>query len=154
MRDGPSRLISTAESSGESNETAAAEWITMSHEAKAARSMSFSPSPSRVTSPATVVIRPAIAVSKSAPYSARRRSKASFLRISLRARSAAVVRLPSRISSTRWQSGTLRSSRSTSAVPTNPVLPVMAIFFPESDAAITVDSSSRFVYQLVETSSV
>ncbi len=30
MRDGPSRLISTAESSGESNDTAAAEWMTMS----------------------------------------------------------------------------------------------------------------------------
>ena len=33
MRDGPSRLISTAESSGESNDTAAAEWMTMSHDA-------------------------------------------------------------------------------------------------------------------------
>ena len=60
------------------------------------------------------------------------------------------MRLPSRISSTSSQSGTLRSSRSTSAVPTNPVTPVMAIRFPESDAAITVDSSSTFVYQLVE----
>ena len=69
MRDGPSRLISTAESSGESNETAAAEWMMMSHEAKVARSMSFRPSPSRVTSPATVVIRPATTVSKSAPCS-------------------------------------------------------------------------------------
>ena len=32
MRVGPSRLISTAESSGESNDTAAAEWMTMSHD--------------------------------------------------------------------------------------------------------------------------
>ena len=101
MRDGPSRLISTAESSGESNDTAAAEWMMVSHDAQTARSSSFRPSPSRVTSPETVVIRPATAVSKSAPCSARRRSNASFLRISLRARSAALVRLPSRINSTR-----------------------------------------------------
>ena len=40
MRVGPSRLISTAESSGESNDTAAAEWITTSHEASTARSAS------------------------------------------------------------------------------------------------------------------
>ena len=57
MRDGPSRLISTAESSGESNDTAAAEWMMVSHDAQTARSSSFRPSPSRVTSPETVVIR-------------------------------------------------------------------------------------------------
>ena len=45
MRVGPSRLISTAESSGESNDTAAAEWITTSHEASTARSASFEPEP-------------------------------------------------------------------------------------------------------------
>ena len=57
IRDGPSRLISTAESSGESNDTAAAEWITVSQLAKIARSASFRPRPSRVTSPAIVVTR-------------------------------------------------------------------------------------------------
>ena len=36
MRVGPSRLISTAESSGESKATAAAEWMTMSQLAKIA----------------------------------------------------------------------------------------------------------------------
>ena len=33
MRVGPRRLISTAESRGESNDTVAAEWMTTSHEA-------------------------------------------------------------------------------------------------------------------------
>ena len=37
MRVGPSRLTSTAPSSGESNDTVAAEWMTMSQEASAAR---------------------------------------------------------------------------------------------------------------------
>ena len=52
MRDGPSRLTSTALSSGESNATVAAEWMTMSHEASTARSASSSPRPSVPTSPA------------------------------------------------------------------------------------------------------
>ena len=152
MRDGPSRLISTAESSGESNDTAAAEWITVSQLAKIARSVSLSPRPSRVTSPAIVVTRPATVV-KSTPCSvhcARSRSNASFLKISRSVRRAALVRWPSRTSNTSSQSGTDRSSRSTSAVPTNPVAPVMAIRFPASDSAITVDLSSTIVYQLVE----
>ena len=55
---------------------------------------------------------------------------------------AAVVRLPSRTSSTSWQSGTLRSSRSTKAVPTKPVDPVMAIRLPASASAITGYRSS------------
>ena len=57
----------------------------------------------------------------------RRRSNASFLKISRRTRSVASWRLLGRTSSTSSHSGTARSSRSTSAVPTNPVLPVMAM---------------------------
>ena len=57
MRVGPSRFTSTAESSGESNETAAAEWITMSHVASTARCSADNPSPSVLTSPLIVVMR-------------------------------------------------------------------------------------------------
>ena len=57
MRVGPSRLISTAESSGESNDTVAAEWMTMSQLARTSRSASARPRPSVPTSPATVVMR-------------------------------------------------------------------------------------------------
>ena len=137
MRVGPSRLISTAESSGESNDTAAAEWMTTSHDASTARSSSDSPRPSVPTSPAIVVIRSAVMSSNPAPCSARRRSKASFFSSSRCTRLAAGERLPSRTSSTSSQSGTERSRRSTSAVPTNPVDPVMAIRFPASASAIT-----------------
>ncbi len=90
MRDGPSRLISTAESSGESKATVAAEWITTSQLASVARSSAERPSPSRSTSPLIVVIRRAVISSNAfgPPSSALSRSKASFLRISLRTRSA------------------------------------------------------------------
>ena len=59
MRVGPIRLISTAESRGESKLTAAAEWMTTSTLQKVARSASLSPSPSRLTSPLTVLINSA-----------------------------------------------------------------------------------------------
>ena len=96
MRVGPSRLISTAESSGESNDTAAAEWMTTSQVARTARSPSDSPRPSVPTSPAIVVIRSAVMSSNPAPCSARRRSKASFFSSSRCTRLAAGERLPSR----------------------------------------------------------
>ena len=105
------------------------------------------------TSPVTVVIRAAITVVEvGSVLGSRRRSKASFLRISLRARSAALVRLPSRINSTRSTVGHAAQQALDQRGTDESGLPVMAIFFPESDAAITVDSSSRFVYQLVEKS--
>ena len=137
IRTGPSRLISTAESSGLSKLTAAAEWMTMSQEAKTARSASLRPRPSVLTSPPTAVTRRSTIASNSAfPRSARRRSKALFLKISRRARSVASWRLEGRISRTSSQPGTARSRRSTRAVPTKPVLPVMAIRFPSRFWAI------------------
>ena len=57
MRVGPRRLTSTAGSSGLSKLTVAAEWMTMSHEASAARPASSRPRPSRPTSPATTCTR-------------------------------------------------------------------------------------------------
>ena len=57
MRVGPSRLISTAVSSGESNDTVAAEWMTTSHDASTCWSSGDRPRPSRPTSPRIVVIR-------------------------------------------------------------------------------------------------
>ena len=58
---GPSRLISTARSSGESNDTVAAEWMTTSAVAKIARSCVGQAEPvARLTSPATVTIRRAV----------------------------------------------------------------------------------------------
>jgi len=142
MRTGPSRLISTAELSGESNDTAAAEWMTVLQLAKIARSVSFRSRPSRLTSPAMVVIRRSVisanvSVASGAPWDSRSRSKALFFRISFCVRLAAGVRLPSRTSRTSSQSGTERSMRSTSAVPTKPVDPVMAIRLPARDSAIT-----------------
>src|SRR3954471_19094650 len=85
MRVGPSRLISIADVSGESNETVAAEWMTMSAVAKIARSPSLRPSPSVPTSPAMVVIRRSVIAANDSPsgsaaWSARSRSKASFLK--------------------------------------------------------------------------
>ena len=58
IRVGPSRLISTALSRGESNATAAAEWITMSQPVNVARSASLRPRPSVLTSPATATHAP------------------------------------------------------------------------------------------------
>ena len=58
-RDGPSRLTSTAASSGESKATLAAEWTTTSQAARASRPASSRPSPSRATSPATAPRRAA-----------------------------------------------------------------------------------------------
>ena len=147
MRVGPRRFTSTAESSGESNETAAAEWITMSHVASTARCSADNPSPSVLTSPLIVLMRRSVisANALAPPNCSFSRSKASFFRISRRTRSGAGVRLPSRTSRTSSQSGMPRSRRSTSAVPTNPVDPVMAIRLPESASAITsvMSTSSR-----------
>src|SRR5690606_20184652 len=75
-----------------------------------------------------------------------------FLASSCCVRWAAVVRRPWRTSRISSQPGTLRSSRSTSAVPTNPVAPVMAIRFPASASAITALCSSMSLYQMVERS--
>ena len=151
MRDGPSRLISTAESSGESNDTAAAEWMMMSHDAQMARSASFRPRPSRVTSPATVVIRPATAVSKSAPCICAQPVEGVVLEDLLAgplggggALAVADQQHEFAVGHAAQQSLDERGADEPGA------MPVMAIRFPDSDAAITVDSSSTFVYQLVE----
>ena len=125
MRVGPSRLISIADVNGESNDTVAAEWMTMSAVANVARSASFSPSPSVPTSPAMVVMRRSVIAWNDSPSGspacrARNRSKASFLSSSFWVRVAAGVRLPWRTSRISSQSGTQRSRRSTSAVPDEP----------------------------------
>ena len=147
MRVGPSRLISTARSSGESNDTVAAEWMTTSAVAHSARCSSLKPSPSELTSPATVWIRRAVMSANvsdapSAACCSRRRSNASFFNSSFSTRFGAGVRRPSRTRRINSQSGTLRRSRSTSAVPTNPVDPVMAMRLPASDSAITMNMST------------
>ena len=135
--DGPSRFTATAASSGESKETAAAEWMTTSTSARAARSASSRPSPSTETSPPSGRRRRAIVVSKPSPHSRRRRSKASLRRMSRRTRSAAPARRPGRTSGSTSQSGTQRRIRSTRAVPRNPVAPVTAIRRPANASAIT-----------------
>ena len=56
--------------------------------------------------------------------------------VSLDEIAAAVARLPPRTRSTNSQAGTQRSRRSTSAVPTNPVAPVMAMRVSASASAI------------------
>ena len=94
------------------------------------------PSPSVLTSPAITVTRRAIVSSKLSPSSSRRWSKASLRRISRCTRCAADVRRPLRTSRTREQSGTARSSRSTTAVPRNPVEPVTAMRRPASASRI------------------
>ena len=108
MRDGPSRLTSTAPSRGESKATVAAEWMTMSHDASTARSASLRPRPSVPTSPVMTWTRRATSSSTALapPSSARSRSKASLRRISRWTRWAAVERRPARTSSTTSQSGT------------------------------------------------
>ena len=155
MRVGPSRLTSTAVSSGESNDTAAAAWITTSHDANTARSSVDRPRPSVPTSPEIVVIRRSVSASNdsaapSARHSARRRSKASLRSSSRSTRRAAGERFPERTTSTSSQPGTHRSNRSTRAVPTKPVAPVMAMRLPASDSAITPAISSTSLYQMVD----
>ncbi len=66
-RDGPSRLTSTAESSGESKLTAAAEWMTRSHSDSSCSPSSSRPSPSVATSPATDDHPGATSASKRSP---------------------------------------------------------------------------------------
>ena len=136
-RDGPSRLTSTAASSGESKLTVAAEWMTTSHVARTARPSSSRPRPSTPTSPAMALSRRATISSNPSPSSRRSRSKASLRTISRRTRSAADCRRPGRTSSTTSQSGTDRSRRSTRAVPRNPVAPVTAMRLPASASVIT-----------------
>ena len=75
--------------------------------------------------------------SKPSPHSRRSRSKASLRRMSRRTRSAAPARRPGRTRGSTSQSGTQRRSRSTRAVPRNPVAPVTAIRRPASASAIT-----------------
>ena len=128
-REGPRRLISTAWVSGASKETVAAEWMTMSLAARAARPASSSPSPSCPTSPGTALTRRATSAAKPSPSSSRRRLKQSFLMISLARRAAASVRRPGRTSTVISASGMQRRMRSTRAVPKNPVAPVMKMRF-------------------------
>lgn len=94
MRIGPRRFTSTALSSGESNDTLAAEWMMVSHDANVAASSGDRPSPSVPTSPATIEIRSAMNESKSDPNRARSRSNALFFKISRRTRSGAGVLRP------------------------------------------------------------
>ena len=64
MRTGPSRLTSTALSSGESKLTVAAEWMKMSQLATARRPSSSRPRPSIETSPEIATTRRAVISSK------------------------------------------------------------------------------------------
>ena len=136
-RVGPSRFTSTAPSRGASKVTDAAAWMTMSQEPSNARPASSSASPSFATSPAIVWRRPAITSSKRSPSSPRSRSKQSLRRTSRRVRSAGPWCWPGRTTTTTSHSGTLRSNRSTSAVPRKPVAPVTAIRRPASSSGIT-----------------
>ena len=72
--------------------------------------------------------------------------EAVFFRISLVARCRGVARRPGRISRTRRLSGTLRSRRSTRAVPRNPVAPVMKNCRPARAPRTRV---TRSVYHMV-----
>ncbi len=101
------------------------------------RSSSLRPSPSLVTSPETTEMRCSQIVSNSSPHCDLRMSKASLRSISRSTRRWALLLRFGRTRSTSSQSGTPRRSRSTRAVPKNPVLPVMAIRLPERDSLIT-----------------
>ena len=130
-RDGPRRLTSTAASRGASKLTVAAEWTTVEQEDSSSRPSSSRPSPSKVTSPARGMTRRAASASNRSPSSLRRRSKQLFRRRSRSARSLAPLR-PGRTMTTTSVSGRHRSTRSVSAVPRNPVAPVIAIRRPAS----------------------
>ena len=140
MRVGPSRLTSTAPSSGESNATVAAEWMTMSHDASAARPASSRPRPSVPTSPA-IDLRPAGRSSRrslgSAELGAQPVEGVVLEDLALDPLRPTVERRPGRTSRTISQSGTDRSSRSTSAVPRKPVVPVTTMRLPARASAIT-----------------
>ena len=117
-RDGPSRLTSTAESSGRVEADRGGrvdDHVALGQQLQAvlveARGRRW---PRRRPRPIT---RDATSASNRSPCSWRSRSKQSFLRISWVARCSAVDRRPGRMSSTTRQSGTLRSMRSTRAVP-------------------------------------
>ena len=150
MRVGPSRLISTAESSGESNDTAAAEWMTMSHDGEhGAVGLGRGRARRVPTSPAIVVIRRAVHSSNAgAVLGAQAVEGVVLQQLALhppgRRRALAVADEQHELAV-----GHARSSRSTSAVPTNPVDPVMAMRLPASDSAITAPCLAR-LYHLVE----
>ena len=136
MRVGPSRLTSTARSSGESKLTVAAEWMTVSHVARSG--------PAGLVEAEAVGgdvaaddLHPAVDHGvEAASADSRSRSKASFWKISRWARCSTLRRRPGRISRTSSQPGALRSRRSTSAVPRKPVPPVTAMRWPSSAAAM------------------
>ena len=131
-RLGPSRLTSTALSRGESKLTEAAEWMTVSQVANTRLAVGIeAQAVDGRRRPPPAMIRRAISASKPGPELWRSRSKQSLRRISRRMRSAA-PRRPGRTIRTSSQSGTWRSSRSTSAVPRNPVAPVTAMRLPAS----------------------
>ena len=128
----------------------------MSQAASVARSASSRPSPSVLTSPAIAVTRRATIASNGSARVAELGAQAVEGVVledlaCARARSTP-WRLPGRTSRTSSHPGTLRSSRSTSAVPTKPVLPVMAMRLPARFSADhSAALSSTFVYHLVET---
>src|SRR5579884_2959498 len=154
-RLGPSRLISTAWSSGASKLTVAAECTTTSEAASSRRPSSSRPRPSRPTSPATAVTRAAVSVSKRDPSSERSRSKQSLRRISRWSLRSAEARRPGRTRTTTSASGMLRSTRSTSAVPRKPVPPVtkkrLAARASRMPTRSVYHLVGPLVYQLVET---
>ena len=140
MRVGPSRLTSTAPSSGESKLTVAAEWMTMSQAAQ--------------RGPALVVEAEAVAADVAGddlhPAGDDARRRPSLAELGAQAVEGVVAedlplapagstddRRPGRTSSTSSQSGTDRSSRSTSAVPRKPVEPVTKMRLPARASAIT-----------------
>ena len=94
MRTGPSRLTSTAVSSGESNDTVAAEWMTMSQDASSARPVVVEAEPVGADiagdggDPAGDL---GVEVAAAAVVSRRSRSNASFLSTSRRTRSVAAA---------------------------------------------------------------
>ena len=111
--------------------------MTMSQDVNSSRSCSLSPRPSFVTSPDTTETLRSQVSAKSSPHCDRSASKASLRKISRSTRRSALFRRVGRTKRTSSQSGTPRSSRSTSAVPKKPVLPVMANRLPERDSLIT-----------------
>ena len=146
MRLGPSRLTSTAPSSGESKATVAAEWMTMSQVASAARPASSRPRPS-AAHVAGDDRDPAVdhGVELGAAQLLAQAVEGVVAEDLPLARWATAERLPGRISSTSSQSGTERSRRSTRAVPRKPVPPVMAMRLPARASGII-----RRVYHLVD----
>ena len=140
MRVGPSRLTSTAASSGESKLTVAAEWIDgVAAWPGLCRPSSSRPSPSVPTSPAIDLHPPGdqlVELGLAADLGAQPVEAVVAEDLPLGPLLDACASRPGRTSRTISQSGTERSRRSTSAVPRNPVAPVMAMRLPAKAPSI------------------